>query len=70
MALSQTDLDAIDSALKYGELEVRIDDKIIRYQSADDLLKRRAAIVAILAAQSDPNRVIPRHQLADFSDDA
>jgi hypothetical protein len=69
MAFTQADVDRLDRAIASGELLVRIDDKEIRFHSAVDMLQRRAAIVAIIKSAANPNRVVPRHQLADFSDE-
>lgn len=68
MALSQADLDNLDAAIASGTLIARINDKEIRYQTSGDMLAARQMIVATLAAAATPDRVIPRHQLADFSD--
>lgn len=68
MAFSQSDLDSLDRAIAAGELEVWIEGRKVRYQSADDMLARRNAMQRVLDAQATPDRVIPRHQLADFSD--
>jgi cobalamin biosynthesis protein CbiG len=70
MAFTSADLDAIDRAIAMGESLVRIDDKEIRYRSVDDMLRARAAIQEAVNASASPDRVIPRHQLADFSDDS
>ena len=68
MAFTQSDLDAIDRAIAAGELEVRVEGRLVRYQSAADMLERRRAIQQILDTAATPTRVMPRHQLADFSD--
>lgn len=69
MAFTQADLDAIDRAITRGESLVHIDDKEIRYHSIDDMLKAREAISAAVKSATNPDRTVPRFQLADFSDD-
>ncbi len=49
MALSQTDLDNLDKAIATGMLEAEIAGKRIRYQSAEQLIKARAHVAAVLA---------------------
>ena len=48
MALSQTDLDALDSAIASSELEVRLEGRSVKYRSTDELLKARAHVAEIL----------------------
>lgn len=43
---TQAHLAAIEAAIAGGYLEVRYDDKVVRYQSMGDLLKARALIAA------------------------
>lgn len=43
---TQAHLAAIEEAIAGGYLEVRYDDKVVRYQSMGDLLKARALIAA------------------------
>jgi hypothetical protein len=49
MALTQADLDRIDTALASGELEIEQDGKRVRYASASDLLSRRAFVASAIA---------------------
>lgn len=70
MALTQTDLDAINTALAHGELTVRAaNGSTVTYRSVDELLKARKVAQEDIAAAASLNRNIPRHQLASFSDD-
>lgn len=70
MALTQADLDAINSAIASGELTVRsATGAQVTYRSMDELIKARAIAKADIAAASASARSYPRHQLADFSDD-
>jgi hypothetical protein len=48
MAFSQTDLDAIESAIALGELTVEIDGKRVTYRSIDELVKARSIITSAL----------------------
>ena len=50
MAYTQTDLDAIDSAIASGELEVSEGDKRVKYRSMNELQKARGFIAGQLAA--------------------
>lgn len=49
MALSQTDLDALDTAIASSELEVQLEGRKVRYRSTDELLKARAHVAGVLA---------------------
>lgn len=70
MALTQTDLDAINRAIASGELTVRTANGMqLTYRSMDELLKARAVAQADIAAAATVAPPYPRHQLADFSDD-
>lgn len=44
MAFVAADLDAIDNAIKSGELTVKFDDTSVTYRSMDELQKARALI--------------------------
>lgn len=68
MAFTQADLDAIDRTIAAGVLTVRTHDRLVTYQSREELMATRAAIVAELTAQSASPAVYPRHQLASFAD--
>ena len=50
MAFTQTQLDAIESAIASGELRIMFDGREIIYRSMDDLLKARLTIKAALQA--------------------
>jgi hypothetical protein len=66
--LTQTNLDAINTAIASGELTVRAPNgSMVTYRTMDELLKARALAVADIARAANPTRVYPRHQLADFS---
>lgn len=49
MALSQTDLDALDTAIAASELEVELEGRRVRYRSIDELLKARAHVAGVIA---------------------
>jgi hypothetical protein len=49
-------LAAIDEAIAGGYLEVRYDDKVVKYQAMGDLLKARSLIVSQLNQGSPPIR--------------
>ncbi len=50
MAFSQTDLDAIESAIATGELTVEIEGKRVTYRSMSDLMAARTLITGTLQA--------------------
>lgn len=51
---TQAHLTAIEEAIAGGYLEVRYDDKVVRYQSMSDLMKARNLIASSLAASTAP----------------
>lgn len=51
---TQAHLAAIEEAIAGGYLEVRYDDKVVRYQSMADLMKARNLIASSLAAATSP----------------
>jgi hypothetical protein len=51
---TQAHLTAIEGAIAGGYLEVRYDDKVVRYQSIEQLMKARVMIMASLSAVSAP----------------
>lgn len=69
MAISQTDVDALEAALLRGELKVRLADREVTYRSVDELAKALSYAKGQLAiaAGAAPGA---RHQLADFTSDA
>lgn len=56
MALSQTDLDTLDSAIATSELEVTIDGRTVKYRSIAELLAARQHVASVIAATSRPQR--------------
>lgn len=54
---TQAHLAAIEEAIASGYLEVRYDDKVVRYQSMGDLLKARALIAAKVNEASPMRKV-------------
>jgi hypothetical protein len=50
MAYSQSDLQAIQSAIAKGELRVTFADRSVEYRSIDDLMKAEAHIANALSA--------------------
>ena len=68
MALSQSDLDAIDQAIAAGELEVESNGRRVRYRSIADLMAARAHIASVLANASTSTSTRPRAAYAvDFA---
>jgi hypothetical protein len=56
MALTQTDLDALDAAIATAELEVQIDGRKVRYRSTDELIKARNHVAQVIASGSTTTR--------------
>jgi hypothetical protein len=56
MAISQTDLDALDAAIATGTLEVEFDGRRVRYQKTADLLAARAHVATVLSRAAAPAR--------------
>lgn len=51
---TQAHLAAIEEAIAGGYMEVRYDDKLVKYQSIDQMLKARNLIASSLAATASP----------------
>lgn len=60
MALTQTDLDALDAAIASAELEVQLEGRRVKYRSTDELLKARAHVAEVLAAAQRTTRATHR----------
>jgi hypothetical protein len=56
MALSQTDLDTLDSAIASSELEVELDGRRVKYRSTTELLAARAHVAGVLKAAAPQAR--------------
>jgi hypothetical protein len=56
MALTQTDLAALDAAIACAELEVQIEGRRVRYRSTDELLKARAHVAEVVQATTRTQR--------------
>lgn len=52
MALTQTDLDALDVAIASSELEVRLEGRSVKYRSMDELLKARQHVAGLISTRS------------------
>lgn len=51
MALSQSDLDALDQAILNTELEVQVNGRRVKYRSTAELVEARAHVASVLAMQ-------------------
>lgn len=67
MALSQTDLDALDAAIASSELEVELDGRRVRYRSTADLIAARAHVAAVLVQASAGQSSSVRRSSYQFS---
>lgn len=65
MAFTQSQLDALDTALSDGVLSYRHNGRQVTHHSKDDMLKVRALMVAEIAAANRRGR--PMGAVADFS---
>ena len=63
---TQAHLTAIEEAIAGGYLEVRYDDKVVRYQSMGDLLKARALIASKLNTEASPMRKVYMSTARDY----
>lgn len=50
MALTKTDLDNLDIAIASEALEVRLENRLVKYRSTDELLKARKHVATVLKA--------------------
>lgn len=66
MALSQTDLDNLDSAIATGELRVQFNGRSVEYRSIEELKKARAHVAQVLASAAGGGRV-PTAYRVNFS---
>ena len=64
---SQTDLQNITAAIASGQLEIRFNDRTIRYRSIDDLVKAKSVVENYLFQQSAD---VPVRQIRIWTGDA
>jgi hypothetical protein len=50
MALTQTDLDALDTAIASSEFDVHLEGRRVRYRTMEELMKARAHVAELLSA--------------------
>ena len=48
MALTQTDLENLDTAIASGELKVSVNGRMLEYRSIDELMTARKHVLAVL----------------------
>lgn len=56
MAVLQSDIDALNAALKNGERVVKSDGVLVEYRSVQELIDARNSLVAQMAAESTTAR--------------
>lgn len=56
MALTQTDLDALDHAIATSELEVEMEGRRVKYRSTADLLVARNHVANVIARGAQVGR--------------
>ena len=56
MALTQSDLDNLDSAIATSELEVELDGRRVKYRSTSELLAARAHVASVLNTSTRTTR--------------
>jgi hypothetical protein len=70
MAFTQSDLSAIEHAIKTGTLSVQYKDRTVTYRNLDELQTIKALIEKdILRSASTGTGMYPRYQRASFSDE-
>jgi len=57
MALTQTDIDNLDAAIAASELEVRLEGRLVKYRSTDELLKARAHVERVVRSAGRSKRL-------------
>jgi hypothetical protein len=67
MALSQTDLDALDAAIASSELEVELDGRRVRYRSTADLIAARGHVASVLAQATSSQTTAGRRLSYQFT---
>lgn len=58
MALTQTDIDALDKAIASGELTVSVDGKSVTYRSIGELKRARDHVSGVLKASTGIRRSV------------
>lgn len=56
MAFTQDQLDALEAAIATGTLEVRVGDKLVKYQTTADMIRARDLLRDQLTAQNPTAR--------------
>lgn len=56
MAVQQSDIDALNSAIAQSEKIVRIGDKLVEYRSVEAMILARNDLLSQMAAASDTKR--------------
>lgn len=57
MALTQSDLDALDAAIASGELTVEVNGRRVTYRSVPELMQARAHVAQVVSQASPARRV-------------
>lgn len=60
MALTQSDLDSLDLAIASSELEVRLEGRLVKYRSTDELIKARDYVAGLINAGTRAQRATYR----------
>lgn len=60
MAFTQSDLDAVNTAISSGELKIEVQGRVVIYRSVAELITARDLIKAELAATEIPNTAVRR----------
>lgn len=64
MAFTQSDLDAVNTAISSGELKIEVQGRMVIYRSVAELITARDLIKADLAAAEIPNTAVRRGSYA------
>lgn len=60
MAVTQADIDALNTAIAAGERVVKSGDKLVEYRSVGDLIRARNDLIDQMAAESAATTGTPR----------
>jgi hypothetical protein len=65
LAFTQSDLDAIEAAIKSGTFEVQFADRKVRYRTLDEMMRIRDLIKADVTPSSAVRRVVAEFSKGD-----
>lgn len=63
MAVTQTDIDALDSAIAKSELRVEIEGRSVTYRDIDQLIAARKHLAGVVAGSTSPQRRVFQYRM-------